>query len=115
MSYDIEISVKVDGLDQYAMIDCPEYGSPTYNLGRMFRACMEWDYSQGEYYKCSEIIDKVEKGIRELKTNRKAYEKYNPSNGWGDIDSAIEDLESLRECIYKNAEEIPIEHLYMKW
>lgn len=115
MSYDIEICVKVDGLDQYAMIDRPKYDSPTYNLGKMFRACMEWDYSQGEYYKCSEIIDKVEKGIRELKTNRKAYEKFNPSNGWGDIDSAIEDLESLRDCIYENAEEIPIVHLYMRW
>lgn len=115
MSYDIEICVKVDGLDQYARIDLPEYDHPTYNLGEMFRACMEWDYSQGEYYKCSEIIDKVEKGIRELKTNRKDYEKFNPSNGWGNIDSAIRVLESLRECIYENAEEIPIEHLYMKW
>lgn len=115
MSYDIEISVKVDGLDQYAMIDRPTYDSPTYNLGGMFRACMDWDYSQGEYYKCSEIIDKVEKGIRELKTNRKDYEKFNPSNGWGNIDSAIRVLESLRWCIYENADEIPIEHLYMKW
>ena len=115
MSYDIEICVNVDGLDQYAMIDRPRHDSPTYNLCEMFRACMEWDYSQGECYKCSEIIDKVEKGIRELKTNRKAYEKFNPSNGWGNIDSAIRVLESLRECIYENAEEIPIEHLYMKW
>lgn len=56
MSYDIEICVKIDGLDQYARIAEPEYASPTYNLGKMFRECMNWQYSQGEYYNCAQII-----------------------------------------------------------
>lgn len=115
MSYDIRIRVKAEGCNAYPVIAVPEYDSPTYNLGRMFRACMDWDYSQGEYYRADFVIDKVERGIRELKTNRKSYLKYNPSNGWGDIDGAAETLASLRDCIYNAAENIPLDCLYMSW
>lgn len=125
MSYDIRIEVKVEGCDKYAVIAEPEYSSPTYNLGKMFRACMNWNYSQsekdesGEYktvhYPCDFVIKKVERGIRELRCNRKEYEQYNPENGWGDIGGAITALESLRACIYEQAEEIPLNCLYMSW
>lgn len=115
MSYDIRICVKVDGLDVYAETAKPYYDSPTYNLREMFVACMDWDYEQGEHYRCDDVINKVEHGIGELRTNRAKYEKYNPPNGWGSIDSAIKALESLRECIYEEAESIPIDHLYMRW
>ena len=46
MSYDLRIAVKVDGCDKFAGIAEPEYSSPTYNLGKMFRACTGWDYKQ---------------------------------------------------------------------
>lgn len=125
MSYYIEISVKVEGCDKYAKIAEPKYNDPTYNLGKMFRVCMGWDYSQSEpdetgkyvkkYYPCDFVIEKVETGIRELRTNRKKYEQYKPSNGWGSMSSAIEALESLRACIYEEAEYIPINCLYMSW
>lgn len=115
MSYDLRVAVKVEGCDKYANIAEPEYANPTYNLGDMFRACMGWDYKQGEYYSCDFVMPRVEHGIEELKHNRKKYEQYNPSNGWGSIDSAIQDLESLRACIYDQAEEIPLECLYMCW
>lgn len=115
MSYDISIHVKIEGLDQYAEITTPEYANPTYNLGKMFRACMDWDYEQGEYYKCSEIISNIERGIYELRVHRNQYLKYNPENGWGDLDGALRVLESCRECIYECAEKIPIEHLYFRW
>lgn len=115
MSYDLRVAVKVEGCDKYANIAEPEYASPTYNLGAMFRACMDWDYKQGEYYRCDFVMPKVGHGIEELKHNREKYEQYNPSNGWGSIDSAIQDLESLRKCIFELAEEIPLECLYMCW
>lgn len=115
MSYDLRVAVKVEGCDIYANIAEPEYPSPTYNLGAMFRACMNWDFKQGEYYRCDEVIPKIEHGIKELIGNRGEYEKYNPANGWGSISSAVDDLESLRKCIYEQAEEIPLECLYMRW
>ena len=125
MSYDISICVKIEGLDQYAEIGEPEYAHPTYNIGSMLRAAMDWDYSQCEkdengnwhdcYYKCDFVIGRVEQGIRELRTNPQKYKKYEPENGWGSIGGALEALESLRACIYEFAERIPIEHLYMCW
>lgn len=115
MSYDIRICVKAEGCDKYPAIAEPELSSPTYNLGTMFRKCMCWDYSQGNYYKCDFVIEKVEHGIKELKDNRNKYIKYNPKNGWGNIDGAIDVLESLRTCIYEQAEDIPIDCLYMCW
>lgn len=127
MSYDIAIYVKVEGLDKYAMIAEPECSSPTYNLGEMFRACMDWDFNQSEkddegkwhtcYYNCDFVINKVETGIRELRTKRRKYMQYNQPNGWGNIEIATRTLESLRDCIYETSEEkdIPIEHLYMSW
>lgn len=115
MSYDLRVAVKVEGCDIYANIAEPEYANPTYNLRDMFVACMNWDYEQGKYYRCDEVLPKINHGIQELETKRDKYTVYNPSNGWGSIDSAIEDLESLRTCIYNQAEEIPLECLYMCW
>ena len=115
MSYDLRVAVKVEGCDKYADIGEPEYANPTYNLRDMFVACMNWDYEQGKYYRCDEVLPKIVHGIVALIVNRSEYEKYSPANGWGSIDSAIQDLESLRDCIYEEAEEIPLECLYMCW
>lgn len=115
MSYDLRIAVKVDGCDKFAEIAEPEHSSPTYNLGKMFRACTEWDYKQGEYYKCADVIGNIERGIKELRMNKALYKRYEPENGWGTISNAVEALESLRDCIYEQAEEIPIECLYVTW
>lgn len=114
MSYDLRVSVKVQGCDKYADIDRPEYDSPTYNLRDMFVACMDWDYEQGVYYSCKEYLPKILHGIQELHIHRAKYEKYNPPNGWGDINSAINALESWRDCIYDH-DDIPIECLYIRW
>lgn len=115
MSYDLRIMVKAEGCDAYPIIATPEYDNPTYNLGEMFRACMDWSFRQSEKYKCDFAIDKITQGLSELRSHRKSYEKYNPCNGWGDIDSAIDCLESLQKCIYEQAEEVPLNCLYMAW
>lgn len=112
MSYDLRIAVKVDGCDKFAQIAEPEYSSPTYNLGKMFRACTGWNYKQGEYYKCSDVIGNIEKGIEELRVCWAKYVKYGEV---ADIPYAVEVLESLRNCIYEQAEEIPLDCLYVAW
>lgn len=115
MSYDLRVCVKVEGCDKYANIAYPEYDSPTYNLGKMFRACMDWDFEQGERYKCDFALERINHGITELVSNHEKYKQYNPPNGWGDIDSAIRDLKSARDCILECAEDIPLDCLYFSW
>lgn len=115
MSYDLRLAVKVEGCGTMVEIGTPELANPTYNLGQMFRACTGWNYSQGEYYRCSEVIEKIERGIRELRTNPGKYKSLEPSNGWGTLDGAIRVLESLRTYIYERAEDIPIDCLWVAW
>ena len=123
MSYDIRIGVKIEGYDDYVVIAEPEYASPTYNLREMFVACMGWDYKQGEWYKVSDIYTKIERGIFELTYNERAYLKLNPENGWGDTQSALRALKSLKECIdnidnpysWFGWNTVPKEYLYMEW
>jgi len=122
MSYDLRLSVKVEGGDNlYAVIDEPELDSPTYNLGLMFRKCTGWDFEQGEYYKVSDVLPLIQHGINELKFNEKEYRKYNAENGWGNTHDALRVLQSLEECIRKNVtgdwawQEIPADLLYVQW
>ena len=120
MSYDLRVGVKVAGVEDLIVeIGRPTYDSPTYNLSGMFRACMHWDYEQGEWYKVSDVLPKIERGVHELRFHGKEYDKYNPSNGWGTRQGALECLESLLECFAEYGPEswtpIPFEHLYMRW
>lgn len=115
MSYDLRIAVKVDGTNIFAKIAEPEHCNPTYNLADMFRACTGWDYNQSQYYRCVDVLPLIDHGIRELTINPDKYRKYNPPNGWGNLDSLKTALESLRQCIYETAEDIPVEHLWVAW
>ena len=123
MSYDLRIGVKVEGADIIAVIGQPKYSDPTYNLGEMFRACMDWDYTQGEWYKVSEVYDMICHGIAELSGYPKRYTRYEPDNGWGTVSSALEALTSLRDYIdeivdpngWTGWNTIPMEHLWVAW
>lgn len=116
MSYDLTVWVKVaDCEGKYARIATPEYDHPTYNLGKLFRVATGWDFVQGMHYRADKIMTYINSGIHELKKDPGAYEKYLPDNGWGSIESAIKALRSLRECIYEQAEEIPMKCLWVSW
>lgn len=115
MSYDLRVAVKIEGCNKYAPIAFPEFSEPTYNLRDMFEACMDWNYEQGKYYSCKEVLPKIDRGISELICNEKEYLKYNSPNGWGDTKEALESLVSLKRCIFEQAEEIPLGCLYMAW
>lgn len=116
MSYDIRFAVKAEN-GQYVNFAWPEYGNPIYNTGKMLRAAMDWDFKQGEYYRFSEIKCKIVRGYGELITNRKAYKKYEPDNGFGSVGYAREVLNSILEKIAAIEDEygIPQEYVYMAW
>ena len=126
MSYDIRIAVKVAGAEknnEYAVIAEPEWHSPTYNLGEMFRKCTGWNFNQGEFYKVSDVYQNIVRGIINLTEHEEEFEKYNSPNGWGTTQSALSTLKSLKCCI-DNIENpnkwigwntFPKELLYVAW
>lgn len=121
MSYDLRLGVKVQDTDIIAVVREPELSSPTYNLGKMFRACTGWDFEQGKWYKCAEVLPMIEHGIGELHDHQRKYKQYDSPNGWGTTHSAYKALVSLRDCINGTTagdlgwETIPLEHLWVRW
>lgn len=115
MSYNIGIYVKAEGCGKYAKIAEPEFHDPTYNLGVMFRNCMDWEYKQSNFYECDFVIERVEHGLEMLKENEDYFRQFEPENKWGTVETAFAALDSLRNCILEQAEDIPLDCLYMKW
>lgn len=116
MSYDIRFAVKAEN-GQYVNFATPEYDTPTYNIGKMLRVAMDWDFTQGEYYRVSEIREKLVRGYCEVTANRRYYKQYEPDNGWGSVGTARDTLHSILERILEIEEDygIPPEYIYMAW
>lgn len=124
MSYDIEFGVRVYGTDHIERITYSDPPHPTYNVGQMIRACTGWDFNQCEWYKLTDVIFNIEKGIHEMRFNREAYNEYLPRNGWGSYNTVLTVLKTL-EGILNTARELNdcrgeegfnlIEHLYVRW
>lgn len=112
MSYDLEILAKIEN-GQYIRIAEPRYSSPTYNLGKMFRIAMDWDFDQDTTYNIADIFENIQRGISELERNPEKYVQYEPENKWGTVSSALEELRSLRDCIL--GQDIDTKYLYVRW
>lgn len=72
--------VKVEGCDKYAEIAEPFYSSPTYNLGKLFRTCMDWQFKSSEPVKEKSPLDGLaseEKAeyLQELIDNMPSYDE----------------------------------------
>jgi hypothetical protein len=122
MSYDIRFCVETvhpDSFgDPYVVVHVPEYDSPTYNLRDMFVACMDWEYKQGVYYPMAEVLPKLKRGLAELREHPDQYRKYNPPNGWGDLEGArgcLADWIGELEDPWGITHTWPIEHLWWRW
>ena len=112
MSYDLEILGKIESGD-YICIDEPKISSPTYNLRKIFRVAMDWDFEQGKIYNVAQIFKNIQRGISELEQNSEMYVQYEPENKWGTTRSALEALKSLRDCIVE--QDIDKKYLYVRW
>lgn len=121
MSYDIRFGVKVAGADNiYAVIGEPERSSPTYNVGQILRKSTGWDFEQGEWYKVSDVLPMIERGIHELAFNSDKYKHLEPDNGWGSVTTAYEALDSIMEWLTHDLKwswnaDIPLECIYICW
>lgn len=112
MSYDLEILAKIENGD-YIRIAEPKYSSPTYNLGKMFRIAMDWDFDQDTTYNVADIFENIQRGISELERYPEKYVQYELVNKWGTVNDALDVLKSLRDCILE--QDIDTKYLYMRW
>lgn len=111
MSYDIKLCAKIEGTDIYARVAEPEISKPSHNMRSLFVTSMEWNYKQGDIYKCKDVVKYAENGIFNMLNNSNIRFTFGTDN----IVYAITVLSSLLDCIKETSKEIPIEHLYMRW
>ena len=122
MSYDIRIAVETVYPDRYgekfAVVFTPEYDSPTYNVGNIFRKVMDWDFKQGVWYPLKEVLEHIDHGIGKLRNNFDAYRDMEPENKWGTVETVWECLTSWRaefEDPWGVTGNWGIEHLWWRW
>lgn len=63
-----------------------------------------WRPKENGYFKASDIIIKLEKGIKKLKSKPEYFKKYNPKNGWGSYEIFLCFCESLLQACKENKE-----------
>lgn len=73
----------------------------------------KWDFEQDVVYNIDEIFENIEYGISELERFPEKYAQYEPENKWGTVNSALESLKSLKNCILE--QDINMKYLYMRW
>ena len=122
MSYDIRIAVETVYPNRYgekfAIVCYPEYDSPTYNVGDIFRKVMDWDFEQGEWYPLKEVLEHIDHGIGKLRNNFDAYRYMEPENKWGTVETVWECLTSWRaelESPWGVIGNWDVEHLWWRW
>ena len=116
MSYDLAIGVKVDGTDKFVKVAYCDPCNPSYNIGKALRTSTGWDFTQGEWYRVVDVVPKIERGIHEMRFNKKAYEDMF-QKGYGGYGSVIEALQGILTTTENVSEYngLPLEHFYVRW
>ena len=60
MSYDLRLGARLRDVDCMAIIAEPALSSPTYNIGKMLRAAMGWNFEQGHWYRVRDVLANIE-------------------------------------------------------
>lgn len=118
MSYDLGIGVKVaDMEDRHVEITAPEYSDVTYNVAKILRASTGWNYKQREWYRVSDVLPNIKKGIDELIRRPEDYRHLEIGNGYGKVETALGALQSLLECIYDTSNDYSLSYdaMYVRW
>ena len=93
MSLNVYLSIDVDtgGSEPYTaeLFDW----NITHNLNTMaensgLHKCL-WRPDENNMTSAKDLINPMEKGLKELVCNQKRYEQYNPINGWGDYNGLV--------------------------
>ncbi len=93
MSYDICLVIDTGGSEPASLI---EDRNMTYNVSPMFRkALKEGGVNKLDGKLAKDCINMLRDGIKDMQDKKAEYEKLNPSNGWGDYDSALNYLKRL--------------------
>lgn len=97
MSYDIHFKAKLEGCDKYVPIYI-EHDNYTYNLSKAWRAASgleDFNLQDLDGANAEKGLPIIKKIIDELTNNPEKYRDYEPSNGYGNIETSVGFLKGI--------------------
>ncbi|NCC06737.1 MAG: hypothetical protein EOM30_01515 [Clostridia bacterium] len=98
MSYDVSFKAKLDGAEQWVYVG-DDWINHTCNTSAMIKEVCGSYPSDWNGKSCEELIPVLDAGVTELMRYSQRYRQFEPSNGWGTVETTIEFLSNiLKNC-----------------
>ena len=91
MGYDISFKAKLDGADQWVYVG-DDWINHTSNTAAMIKEVCGSYPSEWDGIGCAELAPVLDAGIKELLQHSQRYRQFEPSNGWGTVESTTDFL-----------------------
>ncbi len=98
MSYSVRFEAKLEGTERWVPVGDDPFIKHTSNTGNMVQEVCGLRPPLWDGKKCSELLPFIDKGIKLLRSHREEYRKFEPSNGWGTVETTIIFLDAIR-CV----------------
>lgn len=96
MSYDVSFKAKLEGADQWVYVG-DDWINHTSNTAAMIKEVCGTYPSEWNGKKCSDMYPVLMQGASLLNLDRRHYRQFEPSNGWGTVDSTIDFLTKIAD------------------
>lgn len=99
------------GMSYDLSVECQHCGSkvwhrdPTYNLAAMFAAALGSSIRDLDGRPAHECVDRLAAAVSDMEAQPDYYKQFNPKNGWGNYDGALEILREMRDRCASNRSE----------
>jgi len=105
MSWDISIEILGINGEYY---EVEEVGNYTYNVNSMYHKAIGWEGLNQNLNnrQCADVINDLQKGIKNMENYPGEYIKLNPENNWGNYEGALEYLKKILAACKKTPEGI---------
>lgn len=102
MSYDVNFKTKLEGTDQWVYVG-DDWINHTYNTAAMIKEVCGSSPSDWDGRKCADMYPVIAQGATLLQNNPQRYRQFEPSNGWGTVETTLDFLMKIAD----NCEKYP--------
>lgn len=96
MSYDVSFKAKLEGVDQWVYVG-DEWINYTSNTAAMIKEVCGSYPSEWDGKKCVDMYPVLIQGVSLLKKDAMHYRQFEPSNGWGKVETTIDFLMKIAD------------------
>lgn len=98
MSWDVSLAIDT-GVELTEVIDIGNYTS---NVHTMYSEALGFPFRDLHGKNAGDVVPLLDKAVNDMTRRPQHYEQFNPPNGWGDFDSALDFLSKLLSACKKH-------------